>query len=161
MTLLFLAIIAGLLAFIAHLLAESLRLQRAVVRAIAPRKFDPLDWLTGENREPRTIIDQLGELHAHIDGRLARMEGALAYLRSYTWETQDTRYIEDIRKPPKSDEWGRSFGPHGDPDDFGLWMREQDMSEGFERAVRGSYSDPADDEDEGDDDDGGDDDETP
>ena len=138
MIIVFLLAVILLLAVIVVQLGAIAGNQRAVAtwlhEAFKAREYSFLESLIGEPR-PRTIVDQIGELLAHVDERVAAADRKLAYLRSYFWEVKDHRYLGDIQHPPESVEWGRRFRSRDDPNTYGLWERERDLSEEFHRTV--------------------------
>ena len=139
MTELLLLIIAVLLAFIAvkvaGIAARQVALNRWVSSALSPKEYSFIDELAGKDNPPRTIIDQVGAVVAELDRRVAQLDDKLAYFRSYLWEVQDPRHIDDIRRPPESSQWKMKFKPMEDTSRYGLWMRERDMDESFHRDV--------------------------
>jgi hypothetical protein len=112
--------------------------QRAInawlLRILCPKEYSFHEERVDEPSN-RSVIDQLGVMIAQIDKRAAKIDGMLQYLRSYVWEVLDGRYIDDIRNPPASLEWERRFTSNDDPAQYGLWMRERDMAESFQRDV--------------------------
>lgn len=109
---------------------------QALGQTFAPRSRDFLDDLLGTPNPPRSTLDQMGMVVADTNERLGRIENILKYLRNYTWEVQDHRHIDDIRHPEQSARWGTTFGPaSAESADYGLWHRERDYSEGFDRDV--------------------------
>ena len=111
------------------------RLER-LLRALAPVTLPELDELVGDDNRPRTILDQLTTVAAHCQSGLSNLENVLRYLRGYVWEVHDPRLLDDIRHPKESPIWRKTFQPRNeDPADYGLWRRERDYEEGFERDV--------------------------
>lgn len=131
------SLVVILLLAIALQLATISTRQHAMHKLIASMliaKELPFSEGSGEETH-RSVLDQIAALAAKIDRRSENIEGVLKYLRNYAWEVLDHRYIEDIKNPPKSQEWDRIFRPSDDPHDYGLWHRERDLSEGFHRDI--------------------------
>jgi hypothetical protein len=73
-----------------------------IAKVLAPRRYSFVDGLHSPSSEAPTVIDQLGRLLAESDLRLAQIEGALGYLRNYTWEIHDPRHLDDVKRPKPS-----------------------------------------------------------
>jgi hypothetical protein len=116
-------------------LDQSRQLAATVALSMSPREYSFLDEIVGKPNPPRTIFDQIGATIAQLDGRVTEIDNKLAYLRSYVWEIRDDRFLRDIKTPPKSSRWDKAFASPEDPDTYGLWMRERDLEEEFDRDV--------------------------
>ena len=73
---------------------------------------------------------------AECDGcnAVESVAGSCRYVQNCVWETRDPRDIEEVEEGTKSYEWSRTFA---DPqcDNYGLWSRERDWTNAFNRAV--------------------------
>ena len=139
MTNLLLVVIALLLLLVAAKLAEiSARhaaLSKWLVEAMSPKKYAFSEDLAGGTTSPQTIVDQIGAVLTQLDNKVSQLNDKVSYFRSYVWEVQDPRHLDDIRRPPKSTRWNMEFRPTEDPRLYGLWMRERDLEESWGRDV--------------------------
>lgn len=124
-----------ILAYISYQVGTLIRLQTATQNYLRAALSANLEQLDPEAEESRTILEHMAKALTRTTDRLEKIEGAVAYLRSYFWEVQDSRYLEEIRNPQKSTEWDTRFRSLENPAKYRLWMRERDMSEGFRRHV--------------------------
>jgi hypothetical protein len=124
-----------ILAYISYQVGTLIRLQAATQNYLRAALSANLEHIDPNTEESRTILEHMAKALTRTTNKLEEIEGAVAYLRSYFWEVQDSRYLEEIRNPEKSAEWNTRFRSSENPSKYRLWMRERDMSEGFRRHV--------------------------
>ncbi len=128
----FLTVITVLLCIIAYQILLIFRQQQAMNRFI----INVLTSTNFDNDNPRTVFEQIGKIAKSNNNSIEEVENILRYLRSYVWEVKDYRIREDILNPPTSIDWPKMrFRPIENPKRYGLWMREKDMNESFQREV--------------------------
>ena len=124
-----------ILAYLSYQVGTLIRLQTTAQNYIRAALSANLEHLDPNTEESRTILEHIAKALTRTTDRLEDIEGAVAYLRSYFWEVQDSRYLEELKSPEKSAEWNTRFRSSENPSKFRLWMRERDMSEGFRKHV--------------------------
>lgn len=131
----FMSLAILLLAYISYQIGALIRLQSATHNYVRAALAANPEHLDPETEEARTILEHMAKSLTRTTDRLERIEGAVSYLRCYFWEVQDSRYLEDIKEPPRSAEWDTRFRSTENPSKYRLWRRERDMSEEFRRHV--------------------------
>lgn len=131
-----LAIIAVLLGFVLRELRRSSRLLQALLAQSAPRDVSSGKDLESAHFEARSIHEQSARILLDNNWRLRAIEGTVRYLRSYVWEVADPRYIDDVKHGKESSFLKRRFPSRDDTSEYNLWLREQDIDEGFDRDIR-------------------------
>lgn len=130
-------VIVVLLMVIAAKLSQIVRQQQGLAawldKLLMPSGYEYADKVPDSRR---TLVDQLLALTEDQLAATREIDNKLKYFRNYVWEEVDRRYLEDIKNPEASSHWfGRKFASNENPANYGLWMRERDMNEGFHRDV--------------------------
>lgn len=129
-------ILLGVIAYQAWTISfKQTAMNKWLIHVLSPKEYSFLDDLVGKENPTRSVFDQMASMVAKLDDRIEDLNNKAAYFRNYLWEVQDDRFLVDLKHPPKSVEWNRTFEPPEEPKEYGLWRRERDMSEEFHRDV--------------------------